>query len=100
MTALADGCRAINLAELAHAIAADHNLAYLVTEAACHEFGWPWLSIEEAIVLLGRKRLFTLLSSPGLHGRSASQFLRPNHTNRITPAANRCQLEPFQGEAE
>jgi hypothetical protein len=87
MLALLSGQHAINLAELARAIAADRNLCSRVTEAACRESGSPWLSVEQAIVLLGRERL-------------ASQILRLPHTNRNTPAANLRQPETFQGEPE
>jgi hypothetical protein len=100
MLALIGGERVINLAELVRTIEANRNLSYFVTEAACQEFGWPWLSVEEAIVLLGRKRLCALLSTPGLQGRSASQFAGLPHTNRNTSAANSRHPEMFQGEPE
>ncbi len=82
--ALIRGQRAINLAELAESIRADRRLSYLVTEAASEEFGCLWLSVEEAIVLLGGERVCALLSVPR-HGRSASQLRRAAHHNRIAP---------------
>jgi hypothetical protein len=87
MLALIGGQRVINLAELARAIAADRNLCCRVTQAACREFGWPWLNVEQAIVLLGREGL-------------ASQFLHLSHTNRNPAATNLRRLEPFPGEPE
>jgi hypothetical protein len=92
--------RAFNLAELAESIRADRRLSNLVTEAACLEFGWPWLSVEEAIVLLGSQRLCSLLSRPHRHGRSASQFRGALHGNSITTAADLRLLETFQEEPE
>jgi hypothetical protein len=79
--------RVLNLAELARAIAADRNLCGRVTEAACREFGRPWLNVEQAIVLLGRERL-------------ASQILRLPHINR-NPSAEQLRLpEMLQGISE
>ncbi len=94
--ALIRGQRAINLAELAESIRADRGLSYLVTEAACHEFGCLWISVEEAIVLLGGERVCALLSAPRRRGRSAGQLRRAFHRNRITP--NLCLLETFLEE--
>jgi hypothetical protein len=94
--ALIRGQRAINLAQLSESIRADRNLSYLVTEAACQDFGSPWLSVEEAIVLLGGERICTILSAPRRPGRSASQLRRALHRSRI--AANPCPLETFQEE--
>ncbi len=93
--------RAMNLAELARSIHADRNLCYLVTESACQEFGWPSLSVEDAVVLLGRERLCTLLAnqsptSPNWRGRSARQLRRVLHSNET----NLRRLESFQGETE
>ncbi len=82
--ALIRGQRAINLAELADSIRADRWLSYLITQAASQEFGCLWLSVEEAIVLLGGARICALLSVPR-HGRSASQLRRASHRNCITP---------------
>jgi len=96
--ALIRGQRAINLAQLAESIRADRSLSYLVTEAACQELGCPWLSVEEAIVLLGGERICTLLSAPRRPGRSASQLRRALHRNRIATPANPCPLETFQEE--
>ena len=79
--------RAINLAELARAIAADRNLSCHVTQAACREFGWPWLSVEQAIVLLGRERL-------------AGQILRFLHLNRNSSAERLPLPELLQGISE
>ena len=86
LLALIRGQRVINLAELAQSIHADRNLSHRVTEAACQEFGWPWLSVEQAIVLLGRERLCTLLAlrlhESNWRGRSARQLRRAsNSTN-------------------
>jgi hypothetical protein len=88
MLAVAAGHSAINLSELARAIAADRNLCRRVTQAAFEEFGWPGLSIEKAIVLLGRERLVT-------------QFLRlPHLNNTAAPARKLYPVEPFQREPE
>lgn len=95
--ALIRGQRAINLAALAESIQSDLNLVYLVTEAACQELGCLWLSVEEAIVLLGGERICALVSDPSRHGRSASQLRR--HRDRIAPAASPCcRLENFSEE--
>jgi hypothetical protein len=94
------GSRAMDLAELAGCLQADRNLCYLVTEAACQEFGWPWLSLEEAILLLGRQRLGALLSNPHQRGRSARQFSRALPRNHTAPAANPRRLETFQGQTK
>jgi hypothetical protein len=67
MLARVTGHSVINLAELSAAIASDRRLSRQVREAAAREFGWPGLSVEEAIVLLGRDRL-------------AGQLLRLTHT--------------------
>jgi hypothetical protein len=100
MLALIIGHNAMNLDELAQSIRANHDLCYIVTETACKEFGWPWLSVEDAIVLLGGKRLRGLLSSSNRHGRSASQLHRTLHRNSIPPSANLCLLETFQGDSK
>jgi hypothetical protein len=89
----------MDLAELARSLQADRNLCYLVTEAACQEFGWPWLSLEEAILLLGRQRLGALLSNPHQRGRSARQ-LRTLLCNHTASAANPRRLETFQGKTK
>jgi len=96
--ALMHGRKAVNLAELAQFIRANHDLSYIVTETACQEFGWRWLSVEDAIVLLGGKRLCALLSNSNRHGRRASQFRRALHHNSSTPSAQLCLLETLQGE--
>ncbi len=90
------GSRAMDLTELARSLQADRHLCYLVTEAACQEFGWPWLSLEEAVLLLGRQRLCALLSNPHQRGRSARQLRRVLHRNHT--AANPRRLETFQGK--
>jgi hypothetical protein len=79
--------RAINLAELTRTITADRNLSCHVIQAACQEFGWPWLSVEQAIVLLGRERL-------------AGQILRFLHINRNPPAERLPLPELLQGISE
>jgi HD-like signal output (HDOD) protein len=84
---------AINLSQLSESIRADRSLSYRVTEAACQEFGFPWLSVEEAIVLLGVQRIRALLSASRRPGRSAAQLRRILYRNRIA-----CQLEPLQEE--
>ena len=71
--------RAINLAELANPSAPTAALSSHITEAACRELGWPWLSVEEAIVLLGGQRLCCSCSPPPPWS-SASQLHRP-HSN-------------------
>jgi hypothetical protein len=81
------GQRVINLGEVARAISADCNLCSRVTEAACREFGSPWLSVEQAIVLLGRERL-------------AGHIFRLLHTNRNPPAEQLRLPETLQGISE
>jgi hypothetical protein len=100
VNALIRGSRAMDLAELARFLQADRNLCYLVTEAACQEFGWPWLSLEEAILLLGGQRLSALLSNPHQRGRSARQLSRALHRNHTAPAANPHRSETFQGKTK
>ncbi|MGC2210595.1 MAG: hypothetical protein WA532_10840 [Candidatus Korobacteraceae bacterium] len=87
LLALVGSQRAINLAELTRAVAADRNLSNHVTQAACQEFGWPWLTVEQAIVLLGRERL-------------AGQILRFLHINRNPPAERLPLPELLQGISE
>jgi hypothetical protein len=94
------GQHAMNLSELAESIRADHHLCDVVTEAAYQEFGWPRLSVEDAIVLLGGKRLRTLVSAPVLPGHAAPKLRRTFHNNSITPSADLCLLEMFQGETK
>ena len=79
---------------MADSIQADRSLSYRVTEAACQEFGFPWLSVEEAIVLLGGERICALLSAPRRPGRSASSTAPHPYRNRV----NACPLETFQEE--
>ena len=55
------GDSSINLAELAQAIAADRTLCRRVIKEAIHECGWPAVTVEQAIVLLGRERLIAQL---------------------------------------
>jgi hypothetical protein len=57
MLDLLRGDSSINLAELAEAITADLNLCIRVMEAAVEECGCPALTVEQAIVVLGRERL-------------------------------------------
>jgi hypothetical protein len=85
--------RAINLAQLANSIQADRSLSYRVTEAACQELGYPWLSVEEAVVLLGGERICAILSNPRRPGRSAGQLRRALSRNRIAFATNACPWE-------
>jgi hypothetical protein len=87
LLALVGSQRAINLAELTRAVAADRSLSCHITQAACQEFGWPWLSVEQAIVLLGRERL-------------AVQILRFLHFNRNPPAEPLPLPELLQGISE
>jgi hypothetical protein len=94
------GTRAINLAEMAESIRANRDLCYIVTEAACKEFGWRWLSVEDSIVLLGVDRLGKLLSNSNPHGRSATEFCRTFHNNGIAASTRLCLLETFQGETK
>jgi hypothetical protein len=86
----------MNLAELARSIAAEPNLCNRVTDAASQEFDCPWVSLEQAIVLLGRQRLWKLLSSMRL-GRSTTWMHRPVHVNH-NPAASLSLLENHQEE--
>ena len=84
----------MNLAELAGAIAADRNLCCRVIDAAIQECGWPGLSLEQAVVLLGRERLvaqFLLTSNPN----RAAQAGKPG-----PPRALQAEPEPGQGEPE
>jgi hypothetical protein len=94
------GARAINLAEMAESIRANRDLCSIVTEAACKEFGWRWLSVEDSIVLLGAYRLRELLSSFHPHGRSASECCRTFRNNGIASSTKLCLLETFQGETK
>ena len=64
------GQSVMNVAELAQVITADHNLCRRVIKAAIEECGCPALTIEQAIVLLGRERL-------------AAQFLHIPRINRV-----------------
>jgi hypothetical protein len=98
MLALIRGQRAMDLAQLAESIRRNRDLRSIVIETACEEFGWPRLSVEEAVVLLGGKRLYALLSRADQRGRSVSHARRTIHGNSIAPAANPGQLEMFQGE--
>jgi hypothetical protein len=54
--------RVTNLAELTRSIAADDNLQRRVTETASREHGCSHPGVEEAIVLLGKRRLSALLA--------------------------------------
>lgn len=63
-----------SLSELVELTWADADLCYIVTEIACMEFGWTWLSPDEAIMLLGQEKLGVILSRPDQHGRSAHQL--------------------------
>jgi hypothetical protein len=63
MLTLIAGQRSIDLQELTRAIASDCELSRQVTDAACQESGCPRLSVEQAIVLLGRTRLTSQLLS-------------------------------------
>jgi hypothetical protein len=96
--ALTLGAPTMDLAEVARSLQSDRNLCYRVTEAACQEFGWTWLSLEEAILLLGRQRLCALLSNPDQRGRSARQLRRALYRNHTAPAANPRRSENFQGK--
>lgn len=98
--ALILGQRPMNLASLAQSIAADPNLTYQVTEAACQEFGYAWLSVEQAILLLGRQRLSMLLSGPVRCGRSARQLQHVLGTNNSTPADPLRPSEDSQEESK
>ena len=72
----------MNLSELAQVIKADRNLSRRVIKAAIRECGWPALTVEQAIVLLGRERL-------------ALQFLRIPSRNPIAQAATSCPSGPL-----
>lgn len=76
----------------------DRNLCDAVSLAAGKEFHYTRLCLEDAIVLLGRERLCALLST--MIQRSAMRHTSAFHRNRITPTANPCRLETFQGEHE
>jgi len=95
---LIHGQHAMNLAELADSIRADRNFCNVVTEAASQEFGWPELKVEDAIVLLGGKRLCNLASAPVPGGRPAIKSRRTFHNNSFTPSANLSLLETIQEE--
>lgn len=97
MLALIFGQRVIDLAELARFIGSGSDLCYRITEAACQEFGWAWLSLEEAIVLLGRDGLYRILCSPRRPGRSARQLRRVLNFNHAAPTAALRFPEIFQG---
>jgi hypothetical protein len=92
--------RAVNLAKLADSIRADRDLCSIVTETACEEFGWPWLGVEDAVVLLGGKRLCALLLNSNRGGRGPTQVHRALHGSSIAPAANLRQLKTLQGELQ
>ena len=77
----------MNLDELAQAIKADRSLCRRVITAAIRECGWPALTLEQAIVLLGRERL-------------AAQFLHFRNTHRMAQAGDFRPPRPFQEEAE
>jgi hypothetical protein len=98
MLFLIRGHGAMNLAKLADYFRANRYLCHLVTETACEEFGCPWLSVEDAVVLLGGKRLCALLSKPNRSGRGAAQIGRSLRGKSIAPVANLRQLETVQGE--
>ena len=87
MLAVLRGPSSMDLAELTQAITADRNLCRRVIKAAIQECGWPALTLEQAIVLLGRERL-------------AAQFLRIPNVNRIAQAGSPCPPRPFQEDAE
>lgn len=87
LLALTGSQRAINLAELTRAVAADRSLSCHIIQAACQESGWPWLNVEQAIVLLGRERL-------------VGQILRFLHFNRNPPAEPLPLPELLQGISE
>ena len=53
--------KVMNLAELSRSIRAHQHLRRLVVEEAQREPGWMGLSVEEAIVLLGQRRLYALV---------------------------------------
>jgi hypothetical protein len=87
MLTLVAGQRRIDLQELARAIASDRELSRQVTAAACQEFGWPRLSVEQAIVLLGRERL-------------TGQLLRVESHHRKPAASAWSAPRPCKGRAE
>lgn len=97
------GQRVMDLAELSRVIGVESDLGRRIKEAACQEFGYPLLSLEEAIVMLGRQGLYRFLGdavpcNPRRSGRSARQLrLNISHT---TPAATLHPLVVFQGEAK
>jgi hypothetical protein len=68
--------QSLDLSELTAAIRSDRELACLVTEAACIEFGWKWLSLEDAIVLLGADRLSAIATNLPAYGRTSAQLRR------------------------
>lgn len=100
LLALVRGQRPLNLARLAQSILTDPNLSYQVTEAACQEFGYAWLSVEQAILLLGRQRLSMLLSGPVSYGRSARQLQHLLRSNGFTPADSLRPSKDFQEESK
>jgi len=61
MLALIAGQRTLDLEELTRSISSDRELCRQITDAACQESGWPLVSVEQAIVLLGRKQLTSQL---------------------------------------
>jgi hypothetical protein len=98
MLSLIRGERAMNLTQLADYIRANRDLCHIVTETACEEFGCLWLSVEDAVVLLGGKRLSALLLDPNRRAPSAARSRRRLHGKSIAPVANLRQLETVQGE--
>lgn len=90
---------AIDLADLTLAIKANPYFCYLVTEAACLQFGWPRLTIEDAVVLLGRRGLYALLADPDPYGRSATQLRRAFRTT-ITSTASLSRSRTSQGKVK
>lgn len=70
LTELLEGRKVLNLAEVAGCIAADARLRCSVVETACREFDRSRLSLEDAIVLLGRAGLGQLLAIDPSLGRS------------------------------
>lgn len=94
------GQRVIDLAGVVRFIGAGGDLCHRITEAACQEFGWPWLSLEEAVVLLGREGLYRILCEPRHPGRSAGQLRRVLNTNHTAPTAALRTPEIFQGETK
>jgi hypothetical protein len=96
--ALIQNQRAINLAQVAQSIRADRDLCDSVARAVCEEFGWPRLKVEDAIVLLGRKRLCALLSVEIQRARPATALSHTIHSNGTIHSTNLCLLETFKGE--